>query len=820
MLFAITCVLVIAACAPRNLPSRSPAPAIKASAASGNYFDYVVVIVMENHAICDIVTYCGGAAPYETELANASGLATNYHACEGHSLADYLCLTGASTFGCMSNPDPNSDACTRLAWDSPSIVDRLADAGLTWKAYVENMTSDCRSPAGNGYAVRHNPFVYYGSVVTNATRCARVVPAGTDDSALVADLASASSASNYMWLTPNLCNDMDYCPLAVGDAYLSVLVPKILQSTVFTTERAALFITFDDAAAGKGAPNLYTVWSGPVAKAGYTSAVSYNHFSLLSTLEVNWNLAPLNANDSEAANMTEFFTGAAPDFSLSAYPWSVSFLEGGSATSTIGLQAHNGFNGIVALTASSSPSGVTADCSPASIQGSETSNCTLAGSAAGSFRVTVAGSNGSLVNTVSIGVQVIAPLAARFTFSPASPFAGRPVQFSGWATGGLSAYDYAWAFGDGKTGSDPRPSHVFSANGTYSVALTIHDASGQNASVNQAVGVARSTPSVTTGVASQVNDVRATLNGDLQSLGEAGDVLVGFLYGTDPNLIDAANWTAGQAFAPRIYSGQVTGLNVNTTYYFEAWAMGSGFATGGISSFVTTASPPPLAVPSATLQVQGTLGRNGWYVSDVTIALTAWAPRGLPTWTNVAVDGGGWINYSAPFSLHDGRHTLEYYAFLGINGLAEKHRFANISVDTTPPELSVQDSAEIVTRSSVTITWTASDGGSGIEGYEVQVDGGSFQAVGTSTSVTFNLQDGAHTITVRVTDVAGNAKAQTKAFVINTNPFSPSGPYSGLPLYLILFAVALAVVLLLLRRQRRRQRTPPGPQGPRSTPRT
>jgi len=75
-------------------------------------------------------------------------------------------------------------------------VDRVVEAGLTWKAYMENMTSDCTSPPGGGYALRHNPFVYYGDIVTNASRCARVVSTGIDDSVLLNDLASASNASN------------------------------------------------------------------------------------------------------------------------------------------------------------------------------------------------------------------------------------------------------------------------------------------------------------------------------------------------------------------------------------------------------------------------------------------------------------------------------------------------------------------------------------------------------------------------------------------------------------------------------------------------
>src|SRR3989442_5400154 len=91
-----------------------------ATSPGGTYFDYVVSILMENHGICDILTYCGGSAPFETQLANASGLATNYSPGPfGKSLLDYLCPTGASTFGFAENSNPNSDACTRPPWNPP-----------------------------------------------------------------------------------------------------------------------------------------------------------------------------------------------------------------------------------------------------------------------------------------------------------------------------------------------------------------------------------------------------------------------------------------------------------------------------------------------------------------------------------------------------------------------------------------------------------------------------------------------------------------------------------------------------------------------------
>ncbi|HWM50523.1 MAG TPA: alkaline phosphatase family protein [Thermoplasmata archaeon] len=287
-------------------------PRAEASTAGGSYFDHIVIVVMENHNLCDILTSCGGSATYLTSLANAFGLAREDRYCHVNpSLPNYLCLTGGTDFGCPGyDGGPNTNTCTRMAWTATNIVDRLENASLTWKAYMEDMPSSCSSAdsADGKYVVRHNPFVYYANIATNPTRCARVVPAGIAGQALLDDLASTTTASNYLWLTPNICNDMHSCPIATGDAYLASLVPKILNSPVFRTQRAALFVTFDE---GYGQP-IYTVWAGPVAKAAYASSIAYDHYSLLATIEANWNLAPLTANDRNAATMAEFFAGRPP----------------------------------------------------------------------------------------------------------------------------------------------------------------------------------------------------------------------------------------------------------------------------------------------------------------------------------------------------------------------------------------------------------------------------------------------------------------------------------------------------------------------------
>jgi len=398
---------------PLTLP---PGESVRGLAASGLNFDYILTIVMENKNLCDIYTHCGGTATYMTALADAYSISLQENYCNVNpSLPNYLCITGGTDFGCAGyDGGPNSNNCTNSAWNSVNIIDRILDAGFTFKAYMEDMPSNCYGSDSGDYAVRHNPFVYYNDIVSNSTRCNQVIPAGTADSTLLTDLASTSTASNYMWFTPNNCNNMHSCNISTGDNYLSVLVPLILTSNVFLTQRAALLLTFDE---GYGQP-IYTVWAGPVVKTAYTSSTAYSHYSVLSTIESNWNLPPLTSNDQNAPNMNEFFTTpASPDFSLSANPTTVSFVAGQTATSTISLHPTGGFSGTVDLTATSAPAGISVSCVPSSISGSQTSTCTLASSTPGSYTVTVTGTNGSLVHTTSISVTVTAPAGPDFSIT-------------------------------------------------------------------------------------------------------------------------------------------------------------------------------------------------------------------------------------------------------------------------------------------------------------------------------------------------------------------------------------------------------------------
>ena len=88
---------------------------------------------------------------------------------------------------------------------------------------------------------------------------------------------------------------MHSCPISSGDSWLASNVPLILNSPAFKTTNSLLVITWDE---GNLSNNIVgAIFAGSDAKAGARSSVSYNHYSLLKTIETLWGLKPLTAND-------------------------------------------------------------------------------------------------------------------------------------------------------------------------------------------------------------------------------------------------------------------------------------------------------------------------------------------------------------------------------------------------------------------------------------------------------------------------------------------------------------------------------------------
>ncbi len=214
--------------------------------------------------------------------------------------------------------------------------------------------------------------------------------------------------------------------------------------------------------------------------------------------------------------------------------------------------------------------------------------------------------------------------------------------------------------------------------------------------------------------------------------------------------------------------------------------------------------PPRLAAPPVTrLQMRGTLGLEGWFVSSVLVILNATDDVGVAT-TWYAIDRGDLQRYAAPFQINDdANHTLEFYS-IDREDAVEETKTANVPVDRNPPVFVARSPQPIVTTRNFVLSWKAEDEASGIARYEVSVDGSPFVSVGQGTSQPLTLADGEHSVQVRVFDVAGNEGETEYIVQVDTFLLSATGPQGTLVLALIFGVNAAAVMAAVIQRRRKR----------------
>jgi len=168
-----------------------------------------------------------------------------------------------------------------------TLPDQLKALNLSWKGYMQDMGNDparesstcghpalnakdltqtpeaptAAVPAGDQYATRHNPFAYFHSIIDSPDCATNVVELGK----LEADLSSVATTPNFVFITPNLCNDghdgdgtgaagkgcVDGNPggLTSSDAFLKTWVPKIMASAAYQQD-GLIIINFDESSYG------------------------------------------------------------------------------------------------------------------------------------------------------------------------------------------------------------------------------------------------------------------------------------------------------------------------------------------------------------------------------------------------------------------------------------------------------------------------------------------------------------------------------------------------------------------------------------------
>ncbi len=344
---------------------------------------HVFVIVLENES--EATTFgAGSAAPYlANTLVSQGAFLPDYYGIGHHSLDNYIAMIS----GQAPDPETQNDCQTydrftvtgTTASDGqavgdgciypssvPTVAGQLTGAGLTWRGYMDSMGADpsreaatCGHPpvggadatqletASDQYATRHDPFMYFDSIIGDEAYCdSHVVPLTN----LAGDLARYATTPNFSFITPSLCNDGHDSPcdngqpggLTQANTFLSSIVPEIEASPAYQRD-GLIVITFDEADAadassccgeqsganvsepgltGPGGGKVGAVLLSPFIKPGTVSETPYNHYSLLLSIEDIFGLPALGyaATPGLSAFGSDIFTAAATSTSTGATP--------------------------------------------------------------------------------------------------------------------------------------------------------------------------------------------------------------------------------------------------------------------------------------------------------------------------------------------------------------------------------------------------------------------------------------------------------------------------------------------------------------------
>ncbi|MFX1518966.1 MAG: OmpL47-type beta-barrel domain-containing protein, partial [Promethearchaeota archaeon] len=195
--------------------------------------------------------------------------------------------------------------------------------------------------------------------------------------------------------------------------------------------------------------------------------------------------------------------------------------------------------------------------------------------------------------------------------------------------------------------------------------------------------------------------------------------------------------------------------------------------------------------PVTTISLDGTIGLDDWYTSNVTVTLTPSDVLGVAE-TAYSFDNVTWITYTEPFNITTEGSTIVYYNSTDFLGRVEATKNVTIKIDKTPPNISDPvesvDPVEYNVNETVTCSVTEPVDVSGVQTallwYKIGI-GGTWTALdlsggnATILNTEFAYSDGTIYYYIYGADIAGNLLYKYDGGLTTTNETTAqANPYN------------------------------------------
>ncbi|HEY8671125.1 MAG TPA: alkaline phosphatase family protein [Terriglobales bacterium] len=278
------------------------------------HFDHVLVVVLENQNY-DSAIKNDLFKSLAQKGANFTNFANLYH----FSYPNYLAMIAGSDFGTHS-PLWLSDSQRNFKDDSEH---RTISDLLNWKNYAEDYPRSPTDPKpflgdrSGRYVRKHVPFLSFREVQTKKFHNVVGVDTHNPNNAFVADIggfiadAKAHPLPEYIFYSPNLDDD-GHDPTANPQVGLKKSADWLRMFLITwlhfddktwlpkddALKRTLVIITFDESEGDSKPERIFTVFLGNMVQQQEVKD-AYNHYSVLRTIEDNFNVGPLHKDSGD-----------------------------------------------------------------------------------------------------------------------------------------------------------------------------------------------------------------------------------------------------------------------------------------------------------------------------------------------------------------------------------------------------------------------------------------------------------------------------------------------------------------------------------------